>query len=236
MSPFESPRRFQALYSDAATLPALAEVWSALLHDIEEQTRGFCGNGLADRIHGDDQTRYERELAFTRRKFLGPFDAALEAEMVERGRAFVAHGGDKDVYVDGLVDNYQLRRALLSAQMADDPSRLLRLSEALFILATVDIRAFSTGVALHREQREAALRLAMERSIEEADQIVSSIERVSRQTNLLALNAAIEAARAGDHGRGFAVVAQEVKRLAQTTREATRTARAVLTASRTGAA
>ncbi len=39
-------------------------------------------------------------------------------------------------------------------------------------------------------------------------------------TNLLALNASIEAARAGEHGRGFAVVAEEVRKLAEQTKDA----------------
>jgi len=56
-------------------------------------------------------------------------------------------------------------------------------------------------------------------NLKEIGSIVEVIEKIADQTNLLALNARIEAARAGEAGRGFAVVSEEIRKLADSTKE-----------------
>ncbi|NFA61570.1 methyl-accepting chemotaxis protein [Clostridium sporogenes] len=82
-------------------------------------------------------------------------------------------------------------------------------------------KAIEESQKIHLEKKN-----NMEKAIEEV-RVVDSIKvmadtiaSISEQTNLLALNAAIEAARAGEQGKGFAVVAEEVRNLAEQSKEA----------------
>lgn len=71
--------------------------------------------------------------------------------------------------------------------------------------------------------------LALSEEAQEVGQIVATVNELAEQSNVLSLNASIEAARAGEHGRGFAVVAQEIRALAEQSRQATSLVRDMLT-------
>ena len=50
--------------------------------------------------------------------------------------------------------------------------------------------------------------------------IAELVSNLANQTNMLALNAAVEAVRAGSQGKGFAIVAQEIRKLADQSKQA----------------
>jgi methyl-accepting chemotaxis protein len=82
-----------------------------------------------------------------------------------------------------------------------------------------------------REQMEAIAQsiVRLSEHSQAIGEIIATVNDLAEQSNLLAVNAAIEAARAGEQGKGFGVVAQEVKSLAEQSKQATAQVRAILT-------
>jgi hypothetical protein len=89
-----------------------------------------------------------------------------------------------------------------------------------------------TGAVMQRIQEQMGLIAESIVRLSEQSQaigeIIASVTDLAEQSNLLAVNAAIEAAKAGEHGRGFGVVAQEVRSLAEQSKQATAQVRTIL--------
>ena len=111
--------------------------------------------------------------------------------------------------------------------VADSAQRLAQVSAA-GQKATDETAA---GMRLIRDQMEAIARTIVRLSehSQSIGGIIASVTDIADQSNLLAVNAAIEAARAGEQGKGFAVVAQEIKSLAEQSKQATTQVRNILT-------
>ncbi len=93
--------------------------------------------------------------------------------------------------------------------------------------STADVAAAMVRIRQQMEAISASMARLSEQSLT-IGQIIATVEDLAAQSNLLAVNAAIEAAKAGEHGKGFGVVAQEVKSLAEQSRQATNQVRTIL--------
>ena len=87
-----------------------------------------------------------------------------------------------------------------------------------------------TGMQQIREQMQAVAESIMRlgEQSQAIGEIVASVGDLAEQSNLLGVNASIEAVKAGEFGKGFSVVAQEVKALADQSKQATTQVRGIL--------
>ncbi len=87
-----------------------------------------------------------------------------------------------------------------------------------------------SGMQQIREQMQAVAESIMRlgEQSQAIGEIVASVGDLAEQSNLLGVNASIEAVKAGETGKGFSVVAQEVKALAEQSKQATAQVRGIL--------
>lgn len=120
--------------------------------------------------------------------------------------------------------------ALLASQKARTVSESAQTATQTVEIGRRAIEGGVEGMEIAQEQMESIAETIVklsERSQAIAE-IIATVSGLAEQSNLLAVNAAIEAAKAGEQGKGFAVVAQEVKDLADQSRQATRQVRQIL--------
>ena len=144
---------------------------------------------------------------------------AAEQDLWQHAEHLAATAEETHAAVSHLKDTFQTlarQAAVIQSQMGS-AQQFTQTGTGAVTALTEHSQALGTTMQGVRTARE-----ALEGQVATISQSTSLIQDIARQTNLLALNAAIEAARAGDAGRGFAVVAEEVKKLSEGSRDATR--------------
>lgn len=122
------------------------------------------------------------------------------------------------------------RTAAQIATNAAGQAELAAESEASGRIGAEAVEEAVAGVEAVRSHMETIARRAetLDTRAREIYRVLDLITEISQETHILSLNAAIEASAAGEHGQRFSVVAQEVRRLAERSRESVESVRHLL--------
>jgi len=160
----------------------------------------------------------EKIFASSEQTFASSEQIAITLQEVAKGSSEQAEEVAQSVnYMNDLSDgiNKAINELTTISSLISDTERIS--IDAIGTVKTLNHKAEQTRNASQKIVDEIN---SLNNDMKEIRKITKLIVGIAEQTNLLSLNAAIEAARAGEAGRGFAVVAEEVKKLADQSKEA----------------
>lgn len=222
------------------------------LADLEDQYRGQCealslslkelrhGDLVAARPPADDLPHEMREAVLLASRALAALiqqiqsssvEVAAAAGTVQRTSSSLASASSEQAaaVVEITASTEELARtAGQIAANATSQATLASQAETSGDAGAESVEAAVRGVEAFRQHMEAIADRAdtLGSRSREIYRVLDLITEIAQETHILALNAAIEASAAGEHGERFGVVAEEVRRLAERSRESVDSVRA----------
>ncbi|WP_240486744.1 methyl-accepting chemotaxis protein [Hyalangium minutum] len=179
-------------------LGQLGHAFNTMVQGVREMVKGLADVAVSTVADADRIRRFADNLSKATRE---QSDQLLQlAESVQQ----MSRGLSQDA-----------EQALTAADAAAGNGRM---AEEGGVAVQAASRKISEIVGVVQKSEERVVRLQASGTV--VAQMLQLIQDVSNETSVLAVNTAIEAARAGEHGKGFGVVANEVRKLADRSREA----------------
>ena len=210
--------RAQKLSGDE--LGVLTDAFNQMLDDIQERTGALQQANESLRTQAGEMREAAAVLAASASQIMAS-TTQLAASATETASAITETTATvEEVKHTSQVSSDKAKHMSQEAQKAADVAK----SGKRAVDQTIE------GMTAIRQQMEALAEsiLSLSAQSQTIGEIISSVDDLAAQSKLLAVNAAIEAAKAGDEGKGFAVVAQEVRSLAEQSKQATTAVRTIL--------
>lgn len=196
------------------------------VHVQPQSERDILGNAFADMVSGLKQLASENQGAVNTLSSSAQEILASTTQMATSASETAAAVNETTTTVSQVRQTAELVAQKVKG-VSDNAQRLVQTAEGgnkateEVIEAMEHIREQTESIA------ESIVRLSEQSQA--IGEIIATVNDLAEQSNLLAVNAAIEAVKAGEQGKGFAVVAQEIKALAEQSKEATAQVRTILT-------